>query len=40
MKFWKDRWCKDLLLRDAFLDLFSIASSKDAWVVDVWDSGT
>ncbi|RVW26432.1 hypothetical protein CK203_086154 [Vitis vinifera] len=40
VKFWKDRWCRDLPLRDAFLDFFSIASSKDAWVVDVWDGGS
>ena len=23
--------------RDAFLDLYAIASFKDAWVVDVWN---
>lgn len=40
MKFWKDRWCKDLSLRDSFLDLYSIASSKDTWVVYVWDGGS
>ena len=39
MKFWKDRWCKELPLRDAFPDLFSMAPSKDSWVVDVWDGG-
>ena len=27
-------------LRDSFLDLYSIASSKDAWVLDVWDGGS
>ncbi|RVW22277.1 hypothetical protein CK203_110350 [Vitis vinifera] len=36
VKFWKDRWCKELPLRDAFPDLFSMAPSKDSWVVDVW----
>ena len=40
VKFWKDRWCKNLSLRDAFLSLFAITSSKDAWVVDVWDGGS
>ncbi|RVW84479.1 hypothetical protein CK203_041295 [Vitis vinifera] len=24
-------------LRESFLALYSVASSKDAWVVDVWD---
>ena len=27
-------------LREAFLDLFSKASSKDPWVVDIWDGGS
>ena len=40
MKFQKDKSCKDLPLRDTFPNLFSIASSKDAWVVDVWDGGS
>ena len=30
-----DRWCGEILLRDAFLGPYSIASSKDASVVDV-----
>ena len=40
VKFWKDRWCGDVPLRDAFPDLFSIASSKDARVADSWDGGS
>ena len=39
VKFWKDRWCGDELLRDAFPNQFSIASSKDARVADAWDGG-
>ena len=39
-KFWKDRWCGDLLLTDEFPGLYAIASFKDAWVVDVWDGGS
>ena len=35
-----DRWCGEILLRDAFLGPYSIASSKDAWVVDVWNGGS
>ena len=27
-------------LREASQNLFSIASSKDAWMVDVWDGGS
>ena len=30
VKFWTDRWCGDKPLGDAFLMLFSIASTKDA----------
>ena len=33
VKFWNDRWCGDLSLRDEFLGLYAIVSSKDAWVV-------
>ena len=40
MKFWKDRWCWDLSLGDTFSGLYAIASSKDAWVVGVWDGGS
>ena len=40
VKFWKDRWCGDVPLRDTFPDLFSIASSKDARVADAWDGGS
>ena len=40
VKFWKDRWCGDVSLRDAFANLFSIASSKDARVADAWDGGS
>ena len=40
VKFYKDGWCEDSSLRDAFLDLFVIPSFKDAWVVDVWEDGS
>ena len=40
VKFWKDRWQTDLSLRDAFPNLFSITSFKNAQVVDVWDGGS
>lgn len=31
VKFWKGRWCRELSLRDSFLVLYSIASSRDDW---------
>lgn len=37
MKFWKDKWCGDLNLKGALLECFSIAVSKDAWVVEIWE---
>ena len=40
VKFWKDRWCGDVSLRDVFPNLFSIASSKDARLADAWDGGS
>ena len=35
VKFWKDKWCGDTFWKDSFLDFYSIASSKDPWVVNV-----
>jgi len=32
--FWHDVWCEDRPLKISYPDLFSIACSKDAWVVD------
>ncbi|KAL6324547.1 hypothetical protein AAG906_013359 [Vitis piasezkii] len=40
MKFWTNKWCRDRALRDLFPTLYSITSSKDAWMEDVWDSGS
>ena len=39
VKFWKDKWCGDSSLRESFPELYSIASSKDAWVSDLWEDG-
>ena len=39
VKFWKDKWCGDSSLRESFLELYSIAFSKDAWVSDLWEDG-
>ena len=35
VKFWIKKWCGKLCPA-----LYSISSSKDAWVVDVWDGGS
>ena len=37
MRFWEDRWCGKEPLKVAFPTLFAIATSKEAWVADVWD---
>ncbi|RVW39723.1 LINE-1 reverse transcriptase-like [Vitis vinifera] len=36
VRFWKDKWCGTSPLREAFPSLFSIATSKEAWVNEVW----
>ena len=38
MRFWKDIWCGNISLCEAFPSLFAIAVSQDAWVADCWDS--
>ena len=38
LRFWKDKWCGNNTLHDSFPSLFDLAVSKDAWVVDCWDS--
>ena len=34
VKFWKDLWCEDQALKDAFPNLFRLAINKDQWVCD------
>ena len=36
LKFWKDKWCGDEPLSVSFPSLFALATSKEAWVVDLW----
>ena len=36
--FWKDSWCGETVLCNAFPTLFNLAAHKDARVADVWDS--
>ena len=38
MKFGKNKLCGDMPLRDFFLELYSIASLKNNWVVDIWEA--
>lgn len=40
-RFWHDKWCGDGVLKDAFLDFYSIAQNKEASVVDYlhWNAG-
>ena len=38
VKFWKDIWCGNIPLCEAFPTLFAFAVSQDAWVADCWDS--
>ena len=37
--FWTDMWCGYKPLGEAFPTLFSTASTKDAWVVEMWKQG-
>ena len=39
VKFWKGKWCGYSSLRESFPELYSIASSKGAWVSDLWEDG-
>jgi hypothetical protein len=34
IRFWRDLWCGDQLSKDTFLECFSIAICKEAWVAD------
>ena len=38
VKFWKDIWCGNIPLCEAFPSLFAFAVSRDTWVADCWDS--
>ncbi|KAL6331749.1 hypothetical protein AAG906_020088 [Vitis piasezkii] len=37
VKFWKDRWCGSEPSCDSFPSLYALASSKKAWVANMWD---
>ncbi|RVX22876.1 hypothetical protein CK203_008272 [Vitis vinifera] len=38
VRFWEDRWCGDDALSVSFPSLYAMPASKEAWVVEVWDS--
>ncbi|RVW27335.1 hypothetical protein CK203_116837 [Vitis vinifera] len=38
VKFWKDRWCGSESSCNSFPSLYALASSKKAWVANMWDS--
>ena len=37
VKFWKDRWCIEKPLCEAFPSLFALSDSKEAWVANLWE---
>ena len=38
VRFWKDSWCGDEALSMSFPSLYTLATFKEAWVVQVWDT--
>ena len=38
VRFWEDRWCGDEALSISFPSLYALATSKEVWVVEVWDT--
>ena len=38
VRFWVDRWCGDEALSLSFPFLYALATSKEAWVLEVWDA--
>ena len=37
IRFWEDIWCGEVMLRDTFLDLYNIASAKEASIMGNMD---
>ena len=37
VRFWMDKWYGDEPLYESFPSLFTLSSSKEAWVADVWN---
>ena len=38
VRFWEDGWCGDEALSISFPSLYALATSKEAWVAEVWDT--
>ena len=38
VRFWEDRWCGDKALSISFPSLYALATSKEEWVAEVWDT--
>nr|CAN60781.1 hypothetical protein VITISV_022451 [Vitis vinifera] len=37
VKFWKDLWCENQSLEEAFPTLFNLSINKDSWVAEAWE---
>ncbi|RVW54709.1 NADH dehydrogenase [ubiquinone] flavoprotein 2, mitochondrial [Vitis vinifera] len=37
LKFWKDLWCGNQSLEEAFLILFNLSINKEGWVAEAWE---
>ena len=37
VKFWKDVWCENQYLENAFPNLFNLIVNKEGWVAEAWE---
>ena len=37
VKFWKDLWCENQSLEEAFPFLFNLSTNKEGWVAEAWE---
>ena len=37
VKFWKDLWCENQSLEDAFPNLFNLTANKEGWIAKAWE---
>ena len=38
VRFWKDKWYGNDVLYDSFPSMYALVASKEAWLVELWDS--
>ena len=38
LRFWKDKWYGNDVLYDSFPSMYALVASKEAWLVELWDS--